>query len=163
MPWWLVPVGLMVLLCFGLWCAWTATRLDRMHLMLASARSGLDAALVRRSAWASDLALSAALDPASSVALIEAAATARDARPGDWQPQSDLTAVLRVVAEGAAADSDIVRAGRDVAMARRIHNDVAVRARGLHDRRRVRWLRLAGHAERPATIEFDAGDGHLSA
>ena len=31
----------------------------------------------------------------------------------------------------------------------------------LHGRRRVRWLRLAGHAPAPASIEFDAGSAGL--
>lgn len=153
----LVVAGCVVAVGIGLWCAWTATRLDRLHLQADSARAGLAESLLRRSAAATDLALSGRLDPASSLALADAATAARALDGEDWQAQSDLSAVLRVVrVEGAGSEPELDRAGRAVSMARRIHNDVAVRAQGLRLRRRVRWFRLAGHAAVPRTIEFDA-------
>lgn len=156
---WLLVVVVCLAVAVGLWCLWTATRLDRLHLQAQSARAGLSAALVRRSAAANDLALSGSLDPATSLALADAAAVARE--PGDdWQRQSDLSAVLRMVGDDSPAriDDALDRACREVSMARRIHNDVVVRAQDLHGRRRVRWFHLAGHADLPRTIEFDALD-----
>jgi hypothetical protein len=156
--WFLVVSGCLAV-AVALWCFWTATRLDRLHLQAQSARAGLSAALVRRSAAASELALSGGLDPATSLALADAAAAAREPAD-DWQPQSDLSAVLRVVGADSPGliDDRLDRACREVSMARRIHNDVAVRAQDLHGRRRVRWFHLAGHADLPRTIEFDALD-----
>jgi hypothetical protein len=153
----LVIVGLAALV-LGLWCAWTATRLDRLHLQVASARAGLAESLLRRSAAANDLALSGRLDPASSLALADAANAARDHGEDEWQTQSELTAVVRIVRGAGQVDGDVEldRATREVSMARRIHNDLAVRAQDLRTRRRVRWFRLAGHAALPRTIEFDA-------
>ena len=91
----------------GLWCAWTATRLDRMHLLLDSASAALAAALVRRSAVATDVALSQALDPASSLALLDAAVAAREGPRDDWQAQSDLSAVIRMVRDaGSTVERD---------------------------------------------------------
>ncbi len=42
-----------------------------------------------------------------------------------------------------------------VELARRFHNDAVVTARALRSRRRVRWLRLAGHAAELATVDLD--------
>lgn len=160
---WLVLTALgLAVVAIGLWCAWTATRLDRLHLQLQSARAGLAEALMRRSAAATDLALSASLDPASSLVLADAATAAREPTSEDWQAQSEFSTVLRMVreslTESAAPDGELDRSCRGVAISRRIHNDIAVRAQELHRRRRVRWLRLAGHAGWPETIEFDALD-----
>ena len=44
---------------------------------------------------------------------------------------------------------------RKVELARRFHNDVVTSARVLRSRRRVRWLRLAGRAPVPTTVDLD--------
>lgn len=157
----LIVVVVVAALFLGLWCVWTATRLDRMHLLLDSSSAALSESLLRRSAVATDVALSESFDPASSLALLDAAAAAREGSRDDWQTQSALSSVLRMVTDtdlGMEASYPLDRACREVALARRIHNDLVVRAQGLHSRRRVRWFRLAGHAPWPETIEFDALD-----
>jgi hypothetical protein len=152
-----VAVALVLL---TLWLVWTAGRLDRQHLRLEAARSALDAQLARRAALASEVAAGGSLDPASALLVIEAATHAQSTSGEErWQAESELTAVL-LGAGVPGADVDLSAgelrdASRRVAMARRIHNDLAVAADGLHDRRRVRWFRLAGHAERPGLVEFD--------
>lgn len=40
-------------------------------------------------------------------------------------------------------------------LARRLHNDAAVAAIAVRRKRVVRWLRLAGSAPMPRTVEFD--------
>jgi len=158
MAWVLVSCVVLAALA-ALWCVWTATRLDRLHLLLDSASAALAAGLSRRSAVATDVALSQTLDPASSLALLDAATAAREADSDDWQVQSDLSAVIRTVSDVGTEDGGrLARASREVAIARRIHNDIVARAQDLHGRRRVRWFRLAGHASRPVTIEFDDSD-----
>ncbi len=64
----------------GVYVSWRAGRLDRLHARLEAARFALDAALVRRSSVALELASSGLLDPATSVLLAGAAHDARAAR-----------------------------------------------------------------------------------
>lgn len=160
---------LVVLLALGTWLWWTAGRLDRMHHRLEVARGALDAALLRRSGTSLELATSGALDPARSLLLLDSAHHARAVTPDDFESaESDLSEALRAV----LADPDEVAAlraspdvgplmeelggdCRKVELARRFHNDVVVSARALRSRRRVRWLRLAGRAPRPHTVDLD--------
>src|SRR5580693_9413388 len=81
----------------GVYVSWRAGRLDRLHARLEAARFALDAALVRRSSVALELASSGLLDPATSLLLAEAAHDARAAQPARELPESDLTRALRAV------------------------------------------------------------------
>src|SRR5258707_4505424 len=81
----------------GVYVSWRAGRLDRLHARLEAARCALDAALVRRSSVALELASCGLLDPATSVLLAEAAHDARAAQTGRELPESDLTRALRAV------------------------------------------------------------------
>ncbi len=153
----------------AVWLSWTAQRLDRMHHRLELARGSLASQLLRRSGTALELATSGSLDPARSLLLVDAAHAARAAAPEELEPvESDLSQALRAV----FADADEVRAlkasrevgplvvelsgdCRKVELARRFHNDVVTSARALRSRRRVRWLRLAGRAPAPVTVDLD--------
>ena len=53
-----------IVACVGVYISWRAGRLDRLHARLEAARFALDAALVRRSSVALELASSGLLDPA---------------------------------------------------------------------------------------------------
>src|ERR1700728_3817712 len=64
----------------GVYVSWRAGRLDRLHARVDGARAALDAALVRRSSVALELAACGLLDPATSLLLAGAAHDAR-ARP----------------------------------------------------------------------------------
>lgn len=165
----LVAVGLVVLV--GWYLTFSATRLDRLHARLEGARSALDAQLVRRASVALQIAASGRLDPATGLLLADAAHQAREADPDD-QPgreiaESDLTRALLAAfddpAVGAHLAGDAV--GREllhelgaaclrVQLARRFLNDVVRSARVVRRKRVVRYLRLAGHAEWPATFEM---------
>src|ERR1700733_7344027 len=117
-------VVIAVLALSGVYVSWRAGRLDRLHARLEAARFALDAALVRRSSVALELASSGLLDPATSLLLASAAHDARSAQnsrgwegghgQGDGQgqkagqgredgkngqelPESDLTRALRAV------------------------------------------------------------------
>src|ERR1700729_3388220 len=81
--------------CIGVYISWRAGRLDRLHARLEAARFALDAALVRRSSVALELASSGLLDPATSVLLAGAAHDARSAQLAREMPESDLTRALR--------------------------------------------------------------------
>lgn len=157
----LVVLGLLV----GLWLAWTATRLDALHLRCEVARATVEEQALRRAVSAHELAAGGGLDPASALLLADAAATAHEATGDDrWQAESDLTAALRLVSpldlaaaspQGRRAGAEVVDASRRLSMARRIHNDLVATTANLRSRRRVRWFRLGGRAPAPATIPFD--------
>ena len=166
--WWLVLL-LTVVLVVGLWLTWTANRLDRLHHRIDVARASLDGQLMRRSGAALELASSEVLDPPSRLLLLDAASQARNAEPDGFEAaESNLSQTLRAVFAD-PQDVDRLRAdpevsplvqelGRDcsrVELARRFHNTAVVNARALRSRRRVRWLRLAGHAADLRTIDLD--------
>jgi hypothetical protein len=166
------------------WCSWTATRLDRLHLRCEAAGAALRGHLLQRSAVAVELAAGGLSDPASALVLLDAAHTARAAEAGApisdrtagtevgsgspgtqahpapaWLAESDLTQALHVVelpsADAEPLVAELREAARRASMARRIHNDLAATTAALRSRRRVRWFRLAGHAEQPAMVDFD--------
>jgi len=171
-PWALV-VGVVIVLFVAAYASWTAGRLDRLHHRVATARAALETELARRSALVAELAGSGALDPASSLLLLDAAHRARMATDDEReQRESALTraitatiggTTLRGAAEAGTGAEVEVWAGelaasvRRVQLARRFHNDVVTSTRELRRRRLVGWLRLAGHAELPRTIELDDG------
>ncbi len=166
--WWL-GLALVLLVGVGLWLSWTANRLDRMHHRIDVARGTLDTQLLRRSGATVELASSEALDPPSRLVLLDAAHTARNAGPEEFESaESALSQALRAVF---ADPDDVALLRRDTAvaplvdelardcarveLARRFHNDVVVSARALRSRRRVRWLRLAGHAAELRAVDLD--------
>jgi hypothetical protein len=67
----------------GVYVSWRAGRLDRLHARVDGARAALDAALVRRSSVALELAACGLLDPATSLLLAGAAHDARAAGEPD--------------------------------------------------------------------------------
>lgn len=158
-----------VLLLLGWYLTFSATRLDRLHARLEGARNALDAQLVRRASVSLQIAVSGRLDPASGLLLADAAHEARETvAPDREQAESDLTRSL----QAAFAEPDSLHAfegdlaGRELArelsaaclrvqLSRRFLNDVVRAARVVRRKWVVRSLRLAGHAEWPATAEFD--------
>lgn len=165
---WVILVSAVVL-GVALWLLWSAQRLDRMHHRIDLARASLDAQLLRRSGAALELATSGTLDPARSLLLVDAAHEARAAEVEDFESaESDLSETLRAVLSDAdevrslQADTDVgplldelAADARKVELARRIHNNVVVSARTLRSRRRFQWLRLAGRAPVPGTVDLD--------
>ena len=169
MEWVWVVAAVVVLLALAVWLSWTAQRLDRMHHRLEVARGSLATQLLRRSGAALELATSGALDPARSLLLVDAAHAARAVAPDEMESaESDLSQALRAVFSDvdevrslrAAPDlgpllAELTADCRKVELARRFHNDVVTSARVLRSRRRVRWLRLAGRAPVPTTVDLD--------
>ncbi len=81
------------------WLAWTANRLDKLHLRCAAAKATLDEAAIRRSLAAQEIAASGDLgDPASALLVSDAATLTQEPAPADrWRAESDLTAALLLV------------------------------------------------------------------
>jgi hypothetical protein len=152
----------------GVYVSWRAGRLDRLHARLEAARAALDAALVRRSSVALELASSGLLDPATSLLLAGAAHDARSAQTGQELPESDLTRALRAVfgqpgfraslgrTEGAEELlAELEGAAHQVFLARKFYNDAVAATRAARHRPLARLLRLAGGAPRPEFFEIE--------
>ena len=159
----------------GVYVSWRAGRLDRLHARVHAARAALDAALVRRSSVALELA-ACGLDPATSLLL---AGAAHDAgRPGEPTElaDSDLTRALRAVLsqpdfraslDGAPSAEEILAeleaAAHQVFLARKFYNDVVAATQAARRRWLARVLGLAGGAPMPEFFEIDdslvVGDG----
>jgi hypothetical protein len=146
-------------LLLGSYASWTAGRLDRLHQRVDNARSSLETELARRAALVAELAGTGILDPASSLLLLDASYRARTASPDDReQRESALTRAINATGTDVEPwHGELSLAMRRVQLARRFHNDVVVSARDLRHRRIVTWLRLAGHAPMPTTIELEDG------
>ena len=150
-----------VLVC-GAWFSWTAGRLDRMHLRLEAAQASLvpSSSIGRR--WrASSRAVASPTRPRPCCCSRPPGTPGR--APGQWAErwlaESDLTATLFAVdlpsPDHEPLMAELTDVARKAGMARRIHNDVASTTQRLHNRRRVRWFHLAGHATPPRMIDFD--------
>ncbi len=156
---------------------WTAGRLDRLHARVEAAWAVLDAQLVRRAAAAAEVAdaaggahgsdglaglpvgLPADLRAAAAAAR-SAGTTEREAAENDLSRElAKLGAVVPAQPAGAPAVarslSELAGSATRVVIARRFYNDAVRDTRALRNRRVVRWLRLAGHAGRPAYFEID--------
>ncbi len=178
MSWEGVVAAVSVLLLLALVLSWSASRLDHLHGRVERSRATLDAELLRRSASALELAGSGVLDPSSALVLADAAHAARTASSEVREAtESALTEALLVIFPGVAAEttvpaptdgSDLERAAlraqleeelgtacRRVVMARRLLNE-SVRVTRVRRRSPVvRYLRLAGRAPMPQTMDFD--------
>jgi hypothetical protein len=179
--WWVAGVAVLVLL--AVYTVWMAGRIDRSHARAAAAQAAMDAHLVRRAAAAAEVAEAAGdsqLRWAARVAL-EAPPEEREAAENDLtrvlRPRLaaavDLPATpapagedstepadprrLEDTADGAApaAVADLARAGRRVALARQVHNDLVRDALALRRRRLVRVLGLARKHPVPAYFDID--------
>ena len=157
-----------VLAIIGVYISWRAGRLDRLHARLDAARFALDAALVRRSSIALELASSGLLDPATSVLLAGAAHDARSAEAARELPESDLTRALRAVfsqpdfrallagREGAEELlGELESASHQVFLARKFYNDAVAATQAARQRWLAVVLRLAGRAPNPEFFEID--------
>lgn len=152
----------------GVYVSWRAGRLDRLHARVEAARAALDAALVRRSSVALELAACGLLDPATSVLIAGAAHDARAAGAPDELAESDLTRALRaatgqpgfrsaLTARGSADEllAELEAAAHQVFLARKFYNDAVAATREARRRWLVRVLRLAGGAPLPEFFEID--------
>jgi hypothetical protein len=164
-----VALLIAVLFLLGVYVSWRATRLDRLHVRLETARAGLDAALVRRAAVALELAASRQLDPATSLLL---AAAAHEARIADNEnrefAESDLSRALRAVIDqpdfrrtvaaredGADLLDDLDAAVRKVGYARSFYNNAVTATRAARRKLLPRVLPLSGRAPLPEFFEID--------
>ncbi|MFI0486911.1 hypothetical protein [Actinomadura sp. 9N215] len=168
---WLIDVLFWFAVAFlvAVYVSWRATRLDRLHVRVETARAALDAALVRRAAAALELAASRLLDPAASLVLATAAHEARTADADNREfAESDLSRALRAVVDqpefvgtltaqgaGEAVLDELSSSAAKVAYARRFYNDAVAQARIARRKPLIRILPLAGRAPLPDFFEID--------
>ena len=151
----------------GVYVSWRAGRLDRLHARVDGARAALDAALVRRSSVALELAACGLLDPATSLLLAGAAHDARAAGEPDELAESDLTRALRAVlsqpdfrasldGQGSVDEllDELESASHQVFLARKFYNDAVAATQAARRRWLARVLGLAGGAPLPAFFEM---------
>ena len=164
----IVLVAVLVVL-FGLYLSWTATRLDRLHVRLDAARVALDAQLLRRSTAVLELARSGLLDPATALILASGARAAEIAPEDEREAaESALTRDVRAAFEDPAQGEhvrahpdgpelldELGKAMRRVQLARRFHNESVRAVRLLRGHRLVRAFRLAGRAPDKPSFEID--------
>lgn len=179
---WVVGV-VSVLLIVAWYLSYSAARLDRLHARVEGAMSALDAQLVRRAEAVLELATSGALDPATSLYLVDAASESLEAtnvldlehdllegqRMGEregleshlshaMQTALDREAIAHLRADvrtGAPGLDRVAGAAVRVQLARRFLNDAVTDVQRVRRKTVVRVFRLAGHAQLPQTVEFD--------
>ena len=166
-----VTLLVVAVVLLGWFLSYSAARLDRLHARIESTSAALDAQLVRRAEATLELANTGYFDAATGLILAAAAAESlatTESDPDREAVESDLTDALHVALgpavvedlreqDGSGSDA-LVRvreAGMRVQLARRFHNDAVTDVLRVRRKPTVRWFRLAGHAERPTTIEFD--------
>jgi hypothetical protein len=163
-----VIIAIALAILVGVYVSWRAGRLDRLHARVETARAVLDAALVRRSSVALELAACGLLDPATSLLVAGAAHDARAAGGPNELAESDLTRALRAalgqpgfraaLAERGRGDellAELEAAAHQVFLARKFYNDAVAVTRAARRRRLVRLLRVAGGAPLPEFFEID--------
>lgn len=166
-----VLVVVLVVGAIGVVLSWTAGRLDRMHIRLATAHASLDRQLIDRCAAVREVAVSGAVDPAATLVLVEAADVARAAAYDQRESaESEVSRLLRVVmGDGADATeiweradeghrdllAELVAACERVRYAHRFHNDLVARTQRFRRRPVVRVFRLAGRAPWPLPFSVD--------
>lgn len=164
------------LLCFAGYLSFVARRLDRLHRRVEGATVALDTQLARRAQVATSIALGGMLDPAAAALLHDGAIRASEAasaHPSDpltgfsaqrETAESALSQVLRATLDdleddaafwGSGEADDLGVACHRIALARRLHNDAVTASLAVRNKRLVRWLRLAGRAAKPVTVEID--------
>jgi len=169
MMWTYIVLVVLAVVLWAVYVAWRAGRLDRLHNRVEAARTALDLAMVRRSSVAYELASSGLLDPATSLLLADAVSRAKEADAAERDlAESDLTRALRAAFSqpGFRAELDgkdgapellgeVEAAAHQVFIARKLYNDVALRAIDARRRPLARAFRLAGNAPPPEFFEMD--------
>lgn len=146
-----LAVGLVVAGFLGIYSAWTAGRLDRMHARLDAARSALDAQLRERATVA--LVIPHLRESARRCLNMPGLGPERE------QAENVLSRDLRAAPPSDELNEVVTRAG----FARAFHNDAVRDALALRRRWIVRLLHLAGRAPLPSYFEIDDATVNRSA
>lgn len=168
--WWILLAAVLVALVAYIWTL--AVRIDRLHRRVATARGGLELALVKRAACSMQLATSGLLPRRDAEALTEAANGSLAAIEDTWRPprflaESALSRALRQVCTpeqselicstdlGRALWNELAEARYRLQISRTLYNQDVSLVQELRARRLVRFLHLAGFAPLPSYVDLD--------
>lgn len=157
-----LAVALVVVVFIGVYAAWTAGRLDRLHIRLDAARVALDAQLRERARVAALCGISN-----RGMRAVERPEAAIDLSHERERVENSLSRAVRTALdepEKLTGDQRraLVDAVTRAAFTRRFHNDAVRDALVLRRRWIVRLLHVAGHAPLPQYFEIDDVAGHQS-
>ena len=155
-----LAVALVLVVFTGVYSAWTAGRLDRLHKRLDAARVALDAQLRERKR----VAIVCGVVNRAEVA-IERDHGAIELSHERERVENLLSRAIRDALEKPADltpehRAQLVDVVTRTAFTRRFHNDAVRDALVLRRRRIVRFLHVAGHAPLPQYFEIDDVAGH---
>jgi hypothetical protein len=155
---------LLAVLAVGWYLSHQAGRVDRLHHRVDSTAAALRANLHLRAQT-----LNMAAQRVGGQAGQDAAASAAASLTQPWADNATLAsvenavtaAIWRLLAQpggrqalGAEGIDQLRHACRRVQLARRFHAEAVQACRLVRQQKLVRWLRLAGHATMPRTIDF---------
>jgi hypothetical protein len=149
--WWVLG-ALAVAAVLSAYLAWTAHRVERVHVRAQSATRSLDAHLLRRAAAAAVVA-----EATDFIELYAAARLALDAEQDEREAaENDLTRQLQSarLTGTDAATRTLMATSRRVVLARQVHTDLVRDALTARRRPLVRLLRMARHYERPRYFDI---------
>ena len=150
--WWVVGI-VAALVLFATYLAWTAHRVERVHVRAQSAERALDAHLMRRAAAAAVVA-----ERSEIIELYAAARLALDADPDERESaENDLTRQLQAapLAGPDPATRTLVASSRRVVLARQVHTDLVRDARAVRRHPAVRLFRFARKLPQPTFFDID--------
>ena len=155
-----LAVALVLVVFTGVYSAWNAGRLDRLHKRLDAARVALDAQLRERARIAALCGISN-----RGLRALERPEAAIDLSHERERVENSLSRAIREALEKPAEltpehRAQLVDAVTRTAFTRRFHNDAVRDALVLRRRRIVRFLHVAGHAPLPQYFEIDDVAGH---
>jgi len=152
----------------ALYLAMTAGRLDRMHIGVDAARASLELQMATRAETVAEVLAEGYVDPVSQQLLSAALARRRAFDPMTCAAESELSALIRELAEahdGVVADPDLQQELRSacnrVEFAYRFYNDAVEQTLQMRMRPIVKYLGLAGHTGLPERLVCDVGAPEL--
>ncbi|HLU60531.1 MAG TPA: NUDIX hydrolase [Pseudonocardia sp.] len=173
LAWLLVVLAVLLVAAVVVLVTTRARRLDRLHVRIDAARTGLEAACERRANAAlavADVLAGLAGERERAAGVRAAALGVRAERVGDGDrevAENALTRELAAVPRGPLPPdvrAELEEAEQLLVIARRVYNDAVRDTRDLRSRRLVRWLHLAGTAPMPTYFEIaDPGPGVTTA
>lgn len=154
-----------ILLIFGWYLSFLASRLDVLHHRVETSWAHLDALLQRRAALALEISNSRAVDAATSLVLTAAAYQAREANIVE---RSDAEIALSQSLKLLLADETVVPSGLEIdliaslnaisekiSVGITIHTEAVQSAHSLRSKFLFRFFRLAGRAPLPMRYSFE--------
>ena len=160
-----IVASIFLLLVFGWYLSFLASRLDALHHRVETSWAHLDGQLQRRASMALEIAHLESIDPATSLVLTAAAYHAREANIVE---RSDaeilLSQSLKLIREDAAEIPSGIEGGlllalmtitEKITVGITIHTEAVNSARHLRNKFIVRAFRLAGHAPLPMRYSFE--------